>query len=44
MTDSMLEKASAYDKNGLMKHEIDNALGLLKQLGQNILSPKILNR
>ena len=31
MTDSMLEKASAYDKNGLMKHEIDNALSLLKQ-------------
>jgi len=31
MGDSILEKASAYDKNGLMKHEIDNALGLLKQ-------------
>ena len=26
MGDSMMEKASAYDKNGLMKHEIDNAL------------------
>jgi hypothetical protein len=31
MADSMMEKASAYDKNGLMKHEIDNALDLLKQ-------------
>jgi hypothetical protein len=31
MIDPILEKASAYDKNGLMKHEIDNALGLLKQ-------------
>ena len=31
MGDSMLDKVSAYDKNGLMKHEIDNALGLLKQ-------------
>ncbi len=31
MADSMLEKASAYDKNVLMKHEIDNALSLLKQ-------------
>ena len=29
--DSMLEKASACDKNGLMKHEINNALSLLKQ-------------
>jgi hypothetical protein len=31
MGDSMLDKVSAYDKNGLMKHEVDNALGLLKQ-------------
>ena len=30
MGDSILEKASAYDKNGLMKAEIDNAIGLLK--------------
>jgi hypothetical protein len=27
----MLEKASAYDKNGLMKREVDNALVLLKE-------------
>ena len=27
----MLDKASAYDKNGLMKREVDNALVLLKE-------------
>ncbi len=27
----MLEKANAFDKNGLMKREIDNALVLLKE-------------
>jgi hypothetical protein len=31
MNNSMLEKASAYDKNGLMKREVDNALVLLKE-------------
>lgn len=30
-SNSMLDKASAYDKNGLMKREVDNALVLLKE-------------
>ncbi|MCL4429440.1 MAG: hypothetical protein M1167_01690, partial [Chloroflexi bacterium] len=30
-SNSMLEKANAYDKNGLMKREVDNALALFKE-------------